>query len=1730
MKNFLTPFITSSVFRLFRLAGRPLRVLSAIALPGLWLFAPGQISAQTVSITGDVDPSPAVSPIWPVGGPLFIGVNTNGTLQIEAGGAVSNTFGYIGAFSGSTGEVTVTGSGSLWENASTLDVGLDGSGTLNIEAGGKVSNTSGYIGYFSGGTGDVTVTGSGSIWENSDLLAVGRAGTGTLNIEAGGMVSNTLGYIGRNVGSTGEVTVTGSGSLWENSDILVVGSEGSGTLQIEAGGKVSNTFGSIGFLSGSTGEVTVTGIGSLWENSAALAVGENGSGTLNIEAGGMVSNTVGYIGLNSGSGVVTVTGSGSLWENSDLLAVGLFGSGTLNIEAGGKVSNTIGYIGLESGSTGEVTVTGSGSLWENSGILDVGFIGDGTLNIEAGGKVSNTEGYIGFNVGSTGEVTVTGSGSLWENSAALDVGFIGDGTLNIEAGGMVSNTEGYIAHESGSTGEVTVTGIGSLWENSEILFVGNVGSGALNIEAGGMVSNTTSFIGYLSGSTGGVTVTGIGSLWENSSTLYVGTQGSGTLNIEAGGMVTSTDVTLAVIGATSKGTLNLDGSALSRGVLETAYVTEGSGTLGGKINFNGGILRATGDESNFLRNFESGDVEFLIGGAFFDSQQHEIGISTILTGGGGLTKLGTGTLTLTDSNTYSGDTAINGGTLIANNTIGSATGTGAVSVNNGGTLAGDGFITGIVTIQNGGTLAPGLSPGTLSLGELVIEPTAFLSFELGTPNVIGGPTNDLVDVVQDLQSSGSTGDLTLNGGTFDIFSLGGIGTYTLIAWDGTLTQTDTPTIGLWQAGYLFEGGLVVDETLKEVQLTVTTDGLQFWDGSGTSADGILTGGPGTWNLTDTQWTNSDGSAANATWQDGFGAVFSGLSGGTVTLNDNINLGEQGLHFVTDGYTLTGTGTFTIDQPDTLFIINDGLTATINNLITGAGGIEKNGLGEIIFTQNQTYTGDTLIRYGTLSTQSLASSAVSLQGGNFSPGGIGSPTSIQVASLSLDGGSLLFDIGSGGTDHIEVLDGLAQLNAPTLFAFNDTGIESGLYPLISGLDSGWDLSLLSWNGLSIPEGNFLFSDDGTELFFRAYFDEFISGAILQNSLPVATPIDANFQVNGNVRTGTTSENNIVNSLIFAPASNLQVFNNLTITSGNFTTQGGKATIQGGTILVPGDFNKFGPGILDARSNFIVNGNAFIHSGALAVNGTFQTNLLHVLGGGTLMGSGLIIGDVINSGTVAPGNSIGTLSIQGNYTQTRSGNLQIEAASLSNHDLLVVSGLAQLSGTLELQSLGYQPEFGDQIPFLQAGRITGTFDTITMPDPDINRGRFLNLGNTGVLLIAPASYTLVANTPNETQLARALDQWIGIETGDIGQVTLALDLQRADQYSQAFAAISPAYYEGALSTAIELSHNHSQLLHQQLNARRLAYRVSNVPAMPEAPSAKSSKDAKSIAPQVQPDNNDLRWSAWTQGSGLFSKGGLSLTPGEDFESGTILVGADYLLTDNLAIGLFASYQEGWGDYDNGGDIDLDATRFGLYATYDQGGFYANATIGGGQTSFDIQRPIRWAYLDRTATSNPDAYEFFTSLSTGYDLKRGNWTFGPQLSLQYSNLSLDNTTEGGAGALNLRLDDPQMESLRTYLGGRIAYTIQVNDRFAIIPEVRAFWQHEYLDGGSVNATLDSGNGPSFTHTFSNQEKDSFFLGAGLGFQMGTRFYANLYYNLDLSRRDEENHTVSISATIRF
>ena len=118
-----------------------------------------------------------------------------------------------------------------------------------------------------------------------------------------------------------------------------------------------------------------------------------------------------------------------------------------------------------------------------------------------------------------------------------------------------------------------------------------------------------------------------------------------------------------------------------------------------------------------------------------------------------------------------------------------------------------------------------------------------------------------------------------------------------------------------------------------------------------------------------------------------------------------------------------------------------------------------------------------------------------------------------------------------------------------------------------------------------------------------------------------------------------------------------------------------------------------------------------NGTLDVQGTGGADLK----GGALGGSGTLTGNLLaEGGLLSPGNSPGTITVTGNYTQTSLGKLliQLGGTGTGQFDVLAVGGTATLGGTLDVELYnGFTPQLGDTFAFLTASSISSDFTTFT-----------------------------------------------------------------------------------------------------------------------------------------------------------------------------------------------------------------------------------------------------------------------------------------------------------------------------------------------------------------------------------------------------------------------------------
>jgi T5SS/PEP-CTERM-associated repeat protein/autotransporter-associated beta strand protein len=1253
---------------------------------------------------------------------LFLGViNSTGTLTVQNGGQVNDSIGYIGwSSSNANGVATVTGingsKASTWNNSTELDVGYYGTGTLNVQDGGQVSDGTGYVGYNSGSSGAATVTGvnangTASTWTNSGQLYVGTDGTGTLAVTAGGQVSDANGYLGVYGGITGSGTVTGvssngTASTWSSSSTMNVGYYGSstGSLSIQDGGQVTDADAYLGYFGGATGSVLVSGINangtrSNFNTSATLDVGLDGTGTLTVMDGGKVSDYLGSIGDQAGSnGTVTVSGvnangTASAWSNSSELYVGNNGTGTLNVQNGGQVTDTNGYIGTQPGSNGTATVTGvsangTASTWSNSASLIVGYLGTGTLNVQDGGSVSDgTQANLGLFSGSSGTATVTGvsasgTASAWSIGTDLYVGNNGTGNLTISDGGQVTDAYGHIGSNNNSNGAVTVTGVNangtaSTWTNTAGLRVADAGTGTLNIEDGGQVSSTNAFIGYGAGSSGAALITGLNangtaSNWINSGALVVGNYGTGSLTIENGGVVNSTSVILANINSAG-GTVTLN----SNGVLETGSLLNDFGAGGAAVNFNGGILRATANNSNFIANFSPGEVTLQSGGGTINNGGYAITVSTALGGSGGLTSTGSGTTILTGTNTYTGGTTISAGILQFAHTV-AMPASETVSVNSGGTLAVDAggtdeFTNGTSGYGTIGGLLSGLggqsgSTVTLNSGSAVGIDTTDAG---GSLTYSGNITNSGVGLTKlgtgTLVLTGTntyTGATTVSGGTLDLdtttggFAITGKGTENTTVPD--ITVNSGGTLGFLANNQLAHTVTLVINSGGVVDLYAHSETLYEYQSNGGTIQS--TGGRGRLTMTDPTYSGSGNVIGSGITTESPSFVFN--SGSALTVQGDAGTGSGGGTMLLDG---NGTG-IVFNSGSSLVLNSDG-NATAGgyfgpgNLAFGSAGNGSSG-GTMLVTVNSGTTTDTISSGVALANKGL----ILLDGNNVTintvAGGIsttspGTPD-LVISAVIADGtvdGTPTGTAASGGLT--KTGGGILELNQVSTYSGGTTVSGGTLQTGVAGalgstsgtlaVNGGGTLDLL---GTSQTVGTVTLGTRGSTI-------QSTGGGATLNTGTVSVTDTGNSIASG--ATVNAGSNNV--TISSSSALTLAVSGALSTTGTVMVNTGGSLIFGNGSSLVTNGLNTTANVTLSNGATLALNDASQTITGALTLTGSGSSEI-NLSGGGTVALSSLTAGAISGADHLVINGWTGSLTGSSGTIVSVSGMLALDATDLSN----------------------------------------------------------------------------------------------------------------------------------------------------------------------------------------------------------------------------------------------------------------------------------------------------------------------------------------------------------------------------------------------------------------------------------------------------------------------------------
>lgn len=291
---------------------------------------------------------------------------------------------------------------------------------------------------------------------------------------------------------------------------------------------------------------------------------------------------------------------------------------------------------------------------------------------------------------------------------------------------------------------------------------------------------------------------------------------------------------------------------------------------------------------------------------------------------------------------------------------------------------------------------------------------------------------------------------------------------------------------------------------------------------------------------------------------------------------------------------------------------------------------------------------------------------------------------------------------------------------------------------------------------------------------------------------------------------------------------------------------------------------------------------------------------------------------------------------------------------------------------------------------------------------------------------------------------------------------------------------------------------------------------------------------------------RWGAFINGDlGFGEVDATDRENGLEFDGGGVTAGLDYRLNDNAVVGAALGYTTLDADFDraatvSGGKVEADGYTVAVYGSYFSGGFYVDGIVGYGSNDYDLSRRIVIPTnsddpanqgANRTATADTESGQFALSLGAGYMIDSGALSYGPYARLSYLDGEIDAYREQGAAGLNLAVDEQDVESLVTVLGGQVAYAS--SQSFGVVqPYARLEWHHELRNDSQLiraQYVFDPRDNPLVVRTDS-PDRNYFLLGLGASavFQGGVQGFAS--YETTLGLDDVDDHRFTLGARFEF
>jgi outer membrane autotransporter protein len=572
---------------------------------------------------------------------------------------------------------------------------------------------------------------------------------------------------------------------------------------------------------------------------------------------------------------------------------------------------------------------------------------------------------------------------------------------------------------------------------------------------------------------------------------------------------------------------------------------------------------------------------------------------------------------------------------------------------------------------------------------------------------------------------------------------------------------------------------------------------------------------------------------------------------------------------------------------------------------------------------------------------------------------------------------------------------------------------------------------------------------------------------------------------------------------------------------------------GAISGGGTITKMGSALLNLTNSSAASSTT-VSAGTLAINGALSSPV-SISTGAVLKGTGTVIGTLTNSGTVQPGNSIGTMNVVGDVTFNSGSTYAVEVSPTA-------ASLLNITGNLTLQpstTLQITPDAGIYSAPLQltiaqtTGNVTGTFSNVTYTSPLV-QFNVQYLPQSIVLSLSAAPFITVVPTGNASKVANSLSGVIPVPGSDLAFVFSQLMLLNAAQLNAAFNQMQPS-----MTVGLSLSQqNNFNLVTSALRKRTNALhemRCTEEKCMPK-PAQPASPDWLPYPRHEEPKKEDKKpcmadrhWDVWEDVSyGWYRQDGQNGNIG--FKSNTIVgaAGFDYKFPSNVYLGALGAYTHSKVDWHkHAGNGNINSYYGGLYSSYLNNYFFINLSAIGSYNHYWDKRSIKFGAINRHAEAKHPGLSANGHLDLGFiSSSKRKFQFYPFGQVDYTYLHQKKYHEHKAQSLNLHVSKYNATMLRNELGLQSRYCIRAGHNF-VIPSAKLSWVRELRFKGKhlqsrLSNDLSSTNAPAdFTVSGIYPDRSLIAPGAAL-----TALFCNERLNFTLTYEGEFGKRVNYNA----